>query len=158
ADNTSIAPKISGYLTQVQVGDNERVGAGEVLARIDDRDFRVALTQADADVAAAQAAIATNRGKPEAHQAATDPPKATIDVDKAQLTFAEQENKRYSDLASSGYGSVQNAQQAQSRISTAQATLQRDTANLASALSRVDLLKADIGEAIARAARAEAAQ
>ena len=158
ADNTTIAPKVSGYLTQVLVGDNERVAGGEVLARIDDRDFRVALAQAKADVAATQAAIASKQAQLDAQQAIIDAARATLDVDKAQLTFAEQENKRYSDLATTGYGSVQNAQQAQSRISTAQATLQRDTANLASALKQVDLLKADISEATAQAARAEAAQ
>src|SRR6266567_9582722 len=58
ADNTTIAPKISGYLHEVLVGDNERVKAGQVLARIDQRDFRVALDQAKADVAAARAAVA----------------------------------------------------------------------------------------------------
>jgi membrane fusion protein (multidrug efflux system) len=158
ADNTTIAPKVSGYLTEVLVGDNERVAGGQVLARIDDRDFRVALSQAKADVAATQAAILSKQAQLDAQQAIIDAAKATLDVDKAQLTFAEQENKRYSDLATSGYGSVQNAQQAQSRISTAQATLQRDTANLASALKQVDLLKADISEATAQAARAEAAQ
>ncbi len=158
ADNTTIAPKVSGYLTQVQVGDNERVHAGDVLARIDDRDFRVALAQSKADVAAAQAAIQSKQAQLDAQQAIIDAAKATLDVDRAQLTFAEQENKRYSDLATSGYGSVQNAQQAQSRISTAQATLQRDTANLASAQKQVDLLKADIVETTAQAARAEAAQ
>src|SRR6267378_190917 len=39
ADNTTVAPKISGYLHGVLVGDNERVKAGQVLARIDQRDF-----------------------------------------------------------------------------------------------------------------------
>src|SRR5262249_23807073 len=158
ADNTTIAPKVSGYLTDVLVGDNERVASGQVLARIDDRDFRVALSQAKADVAAAQAAILSKQAQLDAQQAIIDAAKATLDVDKAQLTFAEQENKRYSDLATSGYGSVQNAQQAQSRISTAQPTLQRDTASLASALKQVDLLKADISEATAQAGRAEATQ
>jgi membrane fusion protein (multidrug efflux system) len=46
ADTTSIAPKVSGYLSAVLVGDNQRVKAGEALARIDDRDFAVALDQA----------------------------------------------------------------------------------------------------------------
>ena len=47
ADNTTIAPKVSGYLREVLVGDNERVGAGQVLARIDERDFQVALDRRD---------------------------------------------------------------------------------------------------------------
>ena len=53
ADSTTIAPKVTGYLQQVLVKDNERVTTGQVLARIDDRDFKVALDQAKADVAAA---------------------------------------------------------------------------------------------------------
>ena len=52
ADNTTVAPKVSGYLHEVLVGDNEPVRAGQVLARIDPRDFDVALDQARADVAA----------------------------------------------------------------------------------------------------------
>src|SRR3981189_1799170 len=50
ADNTTVAPKVSGYLHEVLVGDNEHVRAGQVLARIDERDFRVALDHAKADV------------------------------------------------------------------------------------------------------------
>jgi membrane fusion protein, multidrug efflux system len=158
ADNTTIAPKVSGYLHDVLVGDNERVKAGQVLARIDDRDFRVALDQARADVAAARAAIASKQAQLEVQQATIDAAKATIEVDQATATFAAQENKRYTDLASTGYGSVQNAQQAQSRIAGAKAAIQRDTASLASALKQVDLLKAEILQANAALARAEAVQ
>ena len=74
------------------------------------------------------------------------------------MTFAAQENKRYTDLAATGSGSVQNAQQAQARIAGAQATLARDNANLVSALKQVDLLKAEIVQANAALARAEALQ
>ena len=40
ADYTTVAPKVSGYISDVLVQDNQRVKAGQVLARIDDRDFR----------------------------------------------------------------------------------------------------------------------
>jgi membrane fusion protein, multidrug efflux system len=158
ADNTTISPKVSGYLREVLVGDNERVGAGQVLARIDERDFQVALDQARSDVAAAEAAIASKQAQLGVQQAVIDAAKATVNVDGATVTFAAQENKRYTDLAASGYGSVQNAQQAQSRIAGAQAAIQRDNANLASALKQVDLLKAEIAQATAALARAKAAQ
>jgi membrane fusion protein, multidrug efflux system len=69
-----------------------------------------------------------------------------------------QENKRYTDLATSGYGSVQNAQLAQSRNAGAHAAILRDTANLASAVKQVSLLKAEIAQATASAARAVALQ
>jgi membrane fusion protein (multidrug efflux system) len=156
ADNTTISPKVSGYLDRVLVGDNQRVRAGQILARIDDRDYTAALDQAKADVVAANAAITSKRAQLEVQQAVIDAAKATVSVDEANVMFAAQENKRYTDLASTGYGSVQNAQQAQSRIAGAQATVQRDTANLASALKQVDLLKAEIAQATASLARADA--
>jgi membrane fusion protein, multidrug efflux system len=158
ADNTTIAPKVSGYLHEVLVGDNERVKAGQVLARIDDRDYAVALEQARADVAAADAAVTSKQAQLDIQQAIIDAAKATLDVDTASATFAKQENKRYTDLASTGYGSVQNAQAAQSRDASALAAIARDNANLASATKQVELLKAEIGQAVAAAARARALQ
>src|ERR1700736_324458 len=127
ADNTTVAPKVSGYLHEVLVGDNEHVRAGQVLARIDQRDFNVALDQARADVAAAHAAILSKQAQLGVQQAVIDAARATVDVDKATVTFAAQENKRYTDLASTGFGSVQNAQQAQARNAGAQAAIERDT-------------------------------
>jgi membrane fusion protein, multidrug efflux system len=158
ADNTTIAPKVSGYLSEVLVGDNERIKAGQVLARIDPRDFAVALDQARADVAAARAAITSKEAQLDVQQAVIEAATATVDVDQATAGFAAQENKRYTDLATSGYGSVQNAQQAQSRIAAAKAAIARDSANLASALKQVDLLKAEIVQAHAALSRAQAVQ
>jgi len=158
ADNTTIAPKVSGYLSEVLVGDNERVAAGQILARIDNRDFKVALDQAKADVAAAEAAVVSKRAQLEVQQAVIAAAKATIEVDTATQTFAGQENKRYTDLATTGYGSVQNAQAAQSRNASAQAAILRDTANLVSAQKQVELLKAEIAQATAAAGRASALQ
>ena len=158
ADSTTIAPKVSGYLQQVLVKDNEQVKAGQVLARIDNRDYRVALDQATADVGAAKAQIASKQAQLEVQQAVIDAARATIVVDQANVTFAAQDSRRYTDLAATGSGSVQNAQQAQARIAAANATLARDTANLASALKQVDLLNAEIVQTKAAAAHAEAVQ
>ena len=158
ADNTTIVPKVSGYLHEVLVGDNERVKAGQVLARIDDRDYAVALEQARADVAAAEAAVTSKRAQLDVQQAVIEAAKATLDVDTASATFTRQENKRYTDLAATGYGSVQNAQAAQSRDAGALAAIERDKANIVSATNQVELLKAEISQAVAAAARAKAVQ
>ena len=158
ADNTTIAPKVSGYLDLVPVRDNQQVKAGDVLARIDDRDFRVALDQAKADVAAADAAVESKRAQLDVQQAVIDAAEATLNVDIATRTFTAQENKRYSDLAATGFGSVQNAQNAQARDGTAIATIARDKANLTSAQKQVELLKAELAQAIAANARAKAQQ
>jgi membrane fusion protein, multidrug efflux system len=129
-----------------------------VLARIDDRDFKVALDQSKADVDAAEAAINSKKAQLDVQQAVIAAAKATIEVDTATKTFADQENKRYTDLAVTGYGSVQNAQQAQSRNASAEAAIARDNANLASAEKQIELLKAEIVQATAAAQRAKAIQ
>ncbi|MBB3541773.1 MULTISPECIES: HlyD family secretion protein [unclassified Rhizobium] len=156
ADTSAIAPKVSGYLAEVLVRDNEPVRVGQPLARIDDRDFRTALDQAKADVAAATATLSAKRAALEIQQSTIAAARATVEVDKANETFAEQNNKRYSSLATSGYAPVQTAQQAASQIAATQATIVRDTAALDAAVKQVDLLNAELAQAKATLARSQA--
>ncbi|MBB3593142.1 membrane fusion protein (multidrug efflux system) [Rhizobium sp. BK529] len=156
ADSTTVAPKVSGYLAEVLVGDNETVKAGQPLARIDDRDFRTALDQAKADVAAAEATVNAKQASLNIQQSTIAAARATLDVDKANETFAEQNSKRYSNLATSGYAPVQTAQQAASAIAAAQATIVRDTAGLEAAAKQVDLLNAELAQARATLAHDQA--
>ena len=158
ADNTTIAPKVSGYIAAVLVGDNEPVKAGQVLARIDNRDYRVALEEAKADVAAAKAAVSNKQAALDAQQSVIEAARAALGVDQANQTFAEQDDKRYAHLATTGYGSVQNAQQAASRIAAAKASVARDQASLVTALKQVDVLNAERAQAKATVARSEAVQ
>src|SRR5580698_2082613 len=94
ADNSIIAPKISGYLNQVLVSDNQTVKAGQPLARIDDRDYAVAVDQAKADVAAAQAEVGNVQANLSEQQAVIAQARATVSVDQANLTFAHQDDDR----------------------------------------------------------------
>jgi len=158
ADNTTVAPKVSGYLHEVLVGDNEHVRAGQVLARIDQRDFNVALDQARADVAAAHAAIASKQAQLGVQQAVIDAARATVDVDKAAVTFAAQENKRYTRPCVDRLRQRSERAAGAARNAGAEAAIARDTANLASAVKQVDLLKAEIVQANAALARAQALQ
>jgi membrane fusion protein (multidrug efflux system) len=158
ADSTIIAPKVSGYLVEVLVADNEVVKAGQVLARIDDRDFVNALAQAKADVAAASATIANKKAALDAQQAVIDAARATIVLDEANAAFAKQEDERYSTLAAKGFGSAQNAQQAASRIAAARAAIARDEAALVSAQRRLGVLEAGLAESQAALARAGATE
>src|SRR6516164_4168093 len=126
ADSTIIAPKVGGYLSEVLVRDNQPVKATQLLAKIDDRDYVVALAQARADVAAAQGEIENISATIDHQQAVIAQADGTVAVDKATLRFAEQDYARYKDLASRGAGIVQNAQQATSKRDAATATLARD--------------------------------
>ena len=107
---------------------------------------------------AAKAAVANKQASLDAQQSVIDSAKATIDVDRANETFAEQDNERYAHLATTGYGSVQNAQQATSRIAAARASIARDTAALTNATKQVDILKAGLEQGRATLVHDEAVQ
>ena len=140
ADYTVVAPKITGYITQVLVEDNEQVTPGQILARIDDRDFRVALDQAEADIATADATLRNLDAQIAQQQVSLEQERADISSDEAALSFAEADHARYGDLKKSGYGSVQRAQQAETMMREKIAQLQKSRAALTVAERRIDVL------------------
>jgi len=147
ADTTVIAPKVSGYLREVLVRDNEPVKSGQPLARIDDRDYAVAARQAEADLAAAQADIDDAKASLDQQEAVIAQARSSVEVDKANLTFSRQDNARYVNLAKTGAGTVQNEQQAVSRMQVSEATLQRDMAAVIAAERQTAMLRAKIAKA-----------
>jgi membrane fusion protein (multidrug efflux system) len=156
ADFTTIAPKVSGYLNAVLVEDNQKVKAGQVLARIDDRDFRTALDQANAQVASARAAIANLDAQTALQQSVIDQAKATIAATQASLRFSQADAARYADLAKTGAGSVQRAQQTEAARTEQTAGLQRDQAGLLGAQKKLAVLATDRAQAEAELAKAQA--
>ena len=147
ADIVTIAPKVTGYLATVSVADNQHVKAGDVLAIIDQRDFQASVDQAKADVAVAQAAISSIKAQLDEQHALIDEANATIKADEATAVFAEQNNQRFGTLAKSGYGTVQDAQQAASQIASANALVAKDRAALQAAQTEIEALDAELAQA-----------
>jgi membrane fusion protein (multidrug efflux system) len=158
ADSTIVAPKVSGYVSEVLVDDNQPVKAGQPLARIDDRDYQTALAQARANVAAAQADIDNLNASLKEQQAVIAQARATIEADKPNLTFLQQDYQRYSLLAKEQSGTVQAAQQALSKRDIAQATLEHDTASLDAAERQSSVLQTQLSKANAVLAQDQALQ
>ncbi len=102
----AVAPKVAGYITDVPVTDNEHVAAGQVIARIDERDYRTALAQAEAQVAAAQASIDNIDAQTQVQQAQVSQNQSQIEQAQASLTFDQQQEARYRELARTGAGTV----------------------------------------------------
>jgi membrane fusion protein, multidrug efflux system len=152
----SIAPKVSGYITTVPVTDNQYVKSGDVIARIDDRDYRTALEQAQAQVAAAQASIENIDAQLDVQQAQISANQAQVDQAQAALVFAQQQAARYEHLEQTGYGTVQNAQQYTSQLHQQQAALASAQATLKLAQRQVEALKAQRNSAVASLAQAKA--
>ena len=152
----SIAPKVSGYITAVPVTDNQHVKVGDVIARIDDRDYRTALAQAQAQVAAAQASIQNIDAQLAVQQATIEQNQAQVQQTEAALVFAQQQAARYTYEAQTGAGSVQNAQQYNSQLRQQQATLKTNQAALSASQRQLASLKAQRESAQANLAQAEA--
>jgi membrane fusion protein (multidrug efflux system) len=156
ADSTIIAPKVSGYIAQVLVGDNEKVKAGQVLARIDDRDFKAALAQARADVAAGEAAVRNIDAQLELQQPIIAQSTADVAAAEANLKFAQEERARYDDLMKSGSGTIQRAQQTDAALRASNAQLQHAKSGLLAAQRKVDVLTTQRAQVAAQLERARA--
>jgi membrane fusion protein, multidrug efflux system len=150
----SIAPKVSGYLNAVPVTDNQHVVAGQVIARIDDRDYQTALAKAEAQVDAAQANVANIDAQIAVQQAQVAQTESQVRQQQASLTFARQQASRYASLAKDGAGSVQDAQQYTSQQRQAVAGLQSAQDALVAAARQLPVLNAQRSSAKANLAQA----
>ena len=141
ADYTTIAPKVSGYISAVASQDNQQVKAGDVLARIDDRDYRTALAQAKADVASAEADIRNIDAQLAEQQSVIAQAKGRIVAGQAAVKFSRD---GYYDLLSEA--DRRHASRTRSRARrprrrpAADRELQSDRAALTAAHQRVEVL------------------
>jgi membrane fusion protein (multidrug efflux system) len=157
ADFTQVAPKVAGNIVEVLVDDNQVVRKGQLLARIDERDFTVAVDGANADLAKANADLVRLRAAIAQQGSAIARAGAAIAADDATLKFARANQARYRDLASDGSATQQDRQQAESQADAAAAHRSADAAALAGARQEVDVLGAQVAQAQAQVARARAA-
>jgi membrane fusion protein (multidrug efflux system) len=157
ADGVGVASRVSGYVAEVLVGDNQIVAAGQKLARIDARDYQAALDQAEADILSADADQRSAESQIAVQQAAVTQAEADIVSADAALTFARADYTRYTDLAHTGNGTVQRAQQAEQDIRQREAAVAHARAVLASATAEIDVLAAQKARAAASRAHAMAA-
>jgi membrane fusion protein (multidrug efflux system) len=85
-DVTVIGPKIAGYIDEVLVSDNQHVKAGDVLIRLDARDYRANLAKAEGAVAAEQALLANLDATEQLQQAVIGQARAGIDAAGAETS------------------------------------------------------------------------
>lgn len=152
----AVAPKVPGYLTSVPVTDNQHVGTGEVIAHIDERDYRVALAQAEAAIAAAQAGIANIDAQMQVQQAQITASETQVKLSEARLVYAQQQSERYGELAKEGWSSRQTGELAISELYQQQAALANARANVIVANRQLDSLKAQRNSAVASLHQEEA--
>ncbi|WP_408379839.1 HlyD family secretion protein [Paraburkholderia caledonica] len=149
ADSVTVAPKVSGYVTEVYVADNQMVKPGDPLVHLDARQYQVALDQALATIDARKADIERAQADIKQKQSNIAQAQAQERVARVSAQHASDEVRRYAPLIATG---------AESSERMAELTSTRDQANatLAANAAAVDAARSQIGSATAQLAQARA--
>jgi membrane fusion protein, multidrug efflux system len=160
---TVVSPRIQGFIARVLVEENQHVKAGDTLVVLDDRDVRVRLQQAEAELRDAETAVSQRgrAGQAEAQLRATQAQAASAQasVAAAQANFrkAAADLERYRGLAAKQIVSAQQLDAAQAAYDAANANLLAAQKQAAAAGSQVSASGAAVRGADARVAAAQAA-
>ncbi len=147
AKTATLAAKVSGYVIDVAVDDNAHVEKGDVIARIDDGDYQLAVQTAKDNVATEQSTIDRIGKQVTAQIAAVDQAKANLASAQAEQTRTELELQRQQELAKKDFASHQTLEQAQANRDQAVAAVQAAEAGVEAAEANVDVLKGQQNEA-----------
>lgn len=157
ADYSMVAPQVAGVLADVLVEDNEIVRRGQLLAVIDDRDYRVAVAAATARLAEAKAAAAALEASITQQGSLISQAQAAMNADEANVSLARANQTRYRNLSSDGSGTIQEREQADAQLRIHEASQRRDAAALQATQQQLAILRANFKKALAEVDGASAA-
>jgi membrane fusion protein (multidrug efflux system) len=156
ADQVTVATRVSGFVDQVLVQNNQSVQAGQPLVRVDDRDSRAKMEQAMAQVDQGRASVVQAQAQIRQQEAQIAQLEAQLAGAKTQARFAERQAARYRLLAASGAETAEKYDQMRQNRDEADATMAQDRAALLAANRQIDTLKAQILTANAQVEGAQA--
>jgi membrane fusion protein, multidrug efflux system len=148
AHNTTLASKISGYVAAIPIEDNAELRAGDVIATIDDGDYRLAAEAAREKVATQQATVDRFDRQITAQQANIAQSKAQFSSTQAAAKRAQLELDRQQVLASKDWSSKQTLEQAQAARDQADAGVQSAQSAVDASEANLDVLRAQQQEAV----------
>jgi len=148
ARSSTLSPKVSGYIAEVAVEENAHINAGDVVARIDDGDYRLAVQTAHDQAAVQQATIDRLGRQIIAQETSVAQAKAQLASARAAATRSDLELKRQQELATRQINSRAALEQAQANYDQAVAAVQAGEAGVDSAIANVEVLKAQKEEAV----------
>jgi membrane fusion protein, multidrug efflux system len=147
ADATTLGAKVSGYVAAIEAGDNSFVRAGDIIARIDDGDYKLAVDAARDRVATQRATVERIGNQVTAQFAAVAQAKAQLVSSQAARTRAESELVRQQALATKEFASKQTLEQAQANRDQSVAAVASAQAAIEGANANVEVLKSQQQEA-----------
>jgi membrane fusion protein (multidrug efflux system) len=158
ADEVAVSPKVSGYVGELRVEENQPVHKGDLLLSIKDEDFRLELAKANAALEARRSAVGTMEEQIALQDAAIKQASANVDIARVQLERTSDDYKRYEDLVKKGAASRQKFDYAKADRQTAHAEVAAANATLAVEKGRLGVLRAQKVEAERAVSQAEAAR
>jgi membrane fusion protein, multidrug efflux system len=147
ADMASIAPKISGYVATVPVIENQTVTAGDPLVFMDDGDYRIALAQAEAQIATQGKTLERIAAQTEAAKASLQQAEAQKSSAQAAAENAVRAADRATQLVKTKVGTQARSDDAQTAVDQTKAAVAGAEAQIASAAANVGVLEAQYAEA-----------
>jgi membrane fusion protein (multidrug efflux system) len=139
-DVTVIAPKVAGFISQLAVTDNQQVHAGDLLLKLDDRDYRAALAKAEASVALQKAALVNLDATRNLQDAIVAQAQAGIAATDAEIMRTHDDQVRAKSLLAGGVESTQEFQQADADYKTALANGDKARAAFTAAQRQLEVI------------------
>lgn len=157
-DVTSLAPKVAGYVTAVEVEDNQTVRAGDVLFRIDDRDYRARLAQAEANVESAEARLTNVDAEIQLQHALVRQAEAQQLSTMAERNLATKASDRRRELIRTNAVSQAAVDESDAALARAEAGVSAASATVEAQQQRIAVLATQREAAAAAVAQAKAAR
>jgi len=146
ADMSFVSPKISGYVDKVLVSENQKVKAGDPLLTIDDGDYRIAVAQAEAQIATLAKTLERIDAQTKAAQASLQQAQAQKVADQAAADNAARAQDRAAQLLKTHVGTQAQLDDAQTALDQAKAALVGADAQIAAAQANIGVLEAQRAE------------
>jgi len=158
ADIVHVAPAVGGRIIEIPVAENMHVVKGQVLFRIDPVPSQLAVDQTRADLALAEAQLATQRRAVATQQSAATIAAAQVARATTNLDLATRTVNRLRPLAAKGYVPSEQLDQAETAQSDATTSLQQAQEQAAAAVTAVDTVAGTEAAVAARQAALAIAQ
>jgi membrane fusion protein (multidrug efflux system) len=155
-ETTVIASKVPGFVVKLLVTDNQPVHAGELLAQIDDRDYRAQLARCDALVRAQESSLENLDAAAELQAAVIDEARARVEAAGAEKRRADADEIRSRNLANTRALSQQDSQKYDATAVKAAADERGSKAGLVAAQRQLTVIATHRKETEAALGQAEA--
>jgi len=120
-DISPVVARVGGYIQEIKFEENTRVNEGDILVKLDDRDYKIKLEQAMAGQKGANAGVGVSEAQIVATAANTSTAKANIEAAKVKLNLAQKDYERYLNLVKDGSVTQQQFDQSKAQKESAQA-------------------------------------